>query len=121
MVVRSATADSRALGLSSASPAPILTTTLVMRGTCIIFWKSNALRRAGTTSLLYFSCILFILNTPRLVDQCLAIFADATSPILIPLHGHTRRFTAFRTNEHHIRNIDGSFELDAARVDVTTG
>src|SRR6266542_3101451 len=60
MIVKSETADSSDLGLSSASPIPTFTTTLSMRGTCIIFVRSNALCRAGTTSLLYFSCILFI-------------------------------------------------------------
>src|SRR5215204_5711829 len=59
-MVRSATAASRDFGLSNASPIPILITTFSTRGTCIIFLKSNALRKAGTTSLLYVSCILFI-------------------------------------------------------------
>src|SRR5690349_476427 len=121
MMVRSLTAASIALGLSMASPIPILTTTLVMRGTCIMFLKSNVLRRAGTTSLLYFSCILFIPNTPRLIDQRLTVFADTTSAIFIALDSHTGRFTAFRTDQHHVRDIDRSLELDAARVNVATG
>src|SRR5512138_286690 len=120
MVVRSDTAASSAFGLSSASPIPMLTTTLVMRGTCMIFLRSNALRRAGTTSLLYFSCILFITFTPRLIDQRLTIFAHAPSPIFIALNFHAGRLAALWTDQHHIRNIDLAFELDAARVDVTT-
>src|SRR5262245_37852344 len=118
MIVRSDTAASIALGLSIASPIPMFTTTLVIRGTCMMFLRSNALRRAGTTSLLYFSCILFITVTPRLIDQRLTVFTHATSPILITLHGNTRRLTAFRADQHHVRDIDLSFELDAARVNV---
>src|SRR5512147_3674 len=121
MVVRSDTAASSAFGLSSASPMPMLTTTLVMRGTCMIFLRSNALRRAGTTSLLYFSCILFITFTPRLIDQCLTIFAYATNPILITLNRNTSRLTALRADQHHVRNVDLSLELDTPRVDVATG
>src|SRR5512147_122130 len=100
MVVRSDTADSSALGLSSASPMPMFTTTLVTRGTCMIFLRSNALRRAGTTSLLYFSCILFITFTPRLIDQRFTVFADAPSPILIALNGNTSRLTALWADQH---------------------
>src|SRR5512140_2298148 len=123
MVVRSDTAASSALGLSSASPMPMFTTTLEMRGTCMIFLRSNALRRAGTTSLLYFSCILFITFTPRLIDQrfTIFIFAHAMSSILITLNGNTGWLTALRANQHHVRDVDLAFELDSARVDVTTG
>src|SRR5512146_3481621 len=99
MVVRSDTAASSAFGLSSASPMPMFTTTLVMRGTCMIFLRSNALRRAGTTSLLYFSCILFITFTPRLIDHNLTIFADAAGPILVTLHSDTGRLTALRADQ----------------------
>src|SRR5512132_515780 len=119
MVVKSETAASMALGLSMASPIPMLTTTLVMRGTCIMFLRSKALRRAGTTSLLYFSCILFIPFTPRLIDQRLTIFADATSSIVITLNGNTCWLTAFRADQHHVRDIDLAFELDAAWINVT--
>src|SRR5512143_2469548 len=113
MVVRSDTAASSALGLSSASPMPMFTTTLEMRGTCMIFLRSNALRRAGITSLLYFSCILFITFTPRLVDQRLTFFADATSPFLITLNFNTGWLTALRADQHHVRNVDWTLELNA--------
>src|SRR5689334_463440 len=99
----------------------MFTTTFVIRGTCIMFVRSNALRRAGTTSLLYFSCILFMAITPRLIDQRLTVFADATSPILIPLNRHTRGFTTFRADQHDIGDVDRAFELNSARVNVATG
>src|SRR5512138_1502727 len=121
MVVRSDTADSSALGLSRASPIPMLTTTLVMRGTCMTFVRSKALRRAGTTSLLYFSCILLITITPRLINQRITILAHAPSPILIPLNFDAGRLATLRANQHHIRDIDRSLELAAARVDIMTG
>src|SRR5215207_6997446 len=120
MIVRSETAASIDLGLSIASPIPIFTTTLVMRGTCIMFLRSNALRRAGTTSMLYFSCILFITITPRLINQRLTVFADSTRPIFIALNCNTCRLTAFRAYEHHIRDVDRSFELDPARINIAT-
>ena len=59
-------------------------------------------------------------NTPRLIDQRLAIFAYTTRPILIALHGDACWFTAFRADEHHVRDIDRSLKLDAPRVDVAT-
>jgi hypothetical protein len=70
---------------------------------------------------LYFSCILFIAITPRLIDQRLAIFADTTSPIFIALYGNARRFTALRADQHHVRDIDRALELDTTRVDIATG
>src|SRR6266498_579862 len=100
---------------------PMFTTTLVMRGTCMMFLRSNALRRAGTTSLLYFSCILFITITPRLIDQCLTIFAYTTSPIFITLDCHACRLTTFRTYQHHVRDVDCRLELNPARINVATG
>src|SRR6266511_6366764 len=118
MIVKSDTAASIDLGLSIASPMPMFTTTWVMRGTCMMFLRSNAFRRAGAASLLYFSCILFITITPRLIDQRLTLFAHTTSPILIPLNSHTRWLAAFWAHQHHVRDVDRTFELDSTRVDV---
>jgi len=50
MVRMSATADSSALGLSRASPTPMLTTILLTRGTCITLANWNSFINAGTTS-----------------------------------------------------------------------
>jgi hypothetical protein len=59
--------------------------------------------------------------TPRLIDQRLAVLANATSPIVIALNGHTGRLTTFRTYQHDVGDVDRSFELDTARVNVATG
>jgi hypothetical protein len=60
---------------------------------------------------------LFI--TPRLlINQSLAILADAVGAIIIALNPYTGWFAALGADQHHIRNIDRSLELDAARVDV---
>src|SRR5688500_20243956 len=101
-MVRSDTADSRALGLSIASPMPILTTTFSIRGTCIIFLKSNALRRAGTISVLYLSCILFIASHSALIDQRLAVFTNAARTVFIALDSNASRLTTFGADQHHI-------------------
>jgi hypothetical protein len=37
------------------------------------------------------------------------------------LHSNTGGFTAFWADQHHVRDIDLSLELDAARVEVATG
>src|SRR5690606_12617875 len=57
---RSFTAASKALGLSSASPTPMLTTTLVIFGICMTFFNPSSFCRAGANSFLYCSSSLFI-------------------------------------------------------------
>jgi hypothetical protein len=54
----------------------------------------------------------------RLVDHCLAVFANPVSAFFIALHIDACGLPTLRTNQHHVRDMDLSFELDAARVDL---
>jgi len=62
-----------------------------------------------------------LLITPRLINQSLTVFADPVNAVLVALHSNAGRLTALRANQHDIREVNRSLELDAARVDVATG
>src|SRR5450830_863552 len=78
MMVKSLSAASMALGLSKASPTPMLTTILEIFGVCITFFNPSSLKRAGAISLLYSSCSLFIsAHSPYFSDVFVAGLAAA--------------------------------------------
>jgi hypothetical protein len=62
-----------------------------------------------------------LLITPRLINKSLTVFADPVNAVLIALHGNAGWLTALRADQHYIRNVDCSLELDAAGVDIATG
>jgi hypothetical protein len=62
-----------------------------------------------------------LLITPRLINKSLTVFADPVDAVIVALHGNAGRLTALRANQHDIRDVNRSFELDAARVDVAAG
>jgi hypothetical protein len=47
-----------------------------------------------------------------LVNQRLAVFADAYSLTVLALNAYPGGFVALRANQHHVRNMDRTFELD---------
>jgi hypothetical protein len=51
-----------------------------------------------------------------LIDQCLAIFADAVRTVIIALNTYPARLITLWANKHNIRDIERCFELDAAWV-----
>src|SRR6185503_8597101 len=62
-----------------------------------------------------------LIITPQLIDQRLTVFTDATSTFIITLNSNTSGLTTFWANQHHVRDINRRFELDAARIEVATG
>jgi hypothetical protein len=51
-----------------------------------------------------------------LIDQCLTILADTVCTIIVALYTNAARFIALWANQHDIRDIKRSFELDPTRV-----
>src|SRR6185503_10043493 len=61
-----------------------------------------------------------LIITPQLIDQRLTVFTDPTSTFIIALNSNTSRLTTFWAHQHHVRDINRRFELDATRVEVAT-
>jgi len=51
-----------------------------------------------------------------LINQLLTTFANTVCANFIALNTNAYGFTAFRADQHHIRNVDRGFELNAARI-----
>src|SRR6266542_3101454 len=58
--------------------------------------------------------------TPRLINQRLTVFTHTARSVFVALDGNTCRLIAFRAYQHHIRDINGSLELDSTGVDIAT-
>src|SRR5512140_2862871 len=55
---------------------------------------------------------------PGIIDQLYAVLADAMGASLVPLNGNPGSFTTLRADQHHVRDVDRTFELNAAGVDL---
>jgi hypothetical protein len=56
----------------------------------------------------------------RLIDQRLALLANAVCAIIVALDTNTGRFTALWAYQHNVRDVERGLKLDAARVNRAT-
>src|SRR5208337_2970809 len=54
-----------------------------------------------------------------LINQLLAAFANSVRAGLIALNSNPYRLIAFRANQHHIRDINRPFKLNATGIDIS--
>jgi hypothetical protein len=54
-----------------------------------------------------------------LVNQRLALLADAVCAVIVALNTDASGFATFRTDQHNVRDVERGLKLDAARVDRT--
>src|SRR6185437_5565464 len=114
-------AASRILESVLASPQPMLTVTLTMRGACMGVVYPNRSTRAGRISSLYrvfsravvgeavaMACVV-------LVQSGAAALRDAQALAVLDLDSDPGRLAVLGIDQHHIRHVDRPFALDHAR------
>src|SRR6266568_1613034 len=115
-VATSRTAASSVLVSRTASPMPMLTTTLCSRGTCMTFPYSNSRLRAGNTSLVNRSRSRAATIPPPL-RQFAADLAEASlRPVVQEAESYPRRLATFVADQREICEPDRDFDIDDSRL-----
>src|ERR1700690_4210796 len=77
-----------------------------------------------TLGLLLFDNVLSFYSLSMLrssINQLFAVFTNAVRTSFIALNTNAHSLAALRANQHHIRNINRPFKLNAARIDLASG
>src|SRR5690606_1247761 len=113
--VSSATALSRTFLSATASPTPILSVILVMRGTSMIFASLSSSRSFGASSVRYRSCSLLISLSSGVLQWLAAGFEYAKPGAIFPqADPHPIRFSGGRVVNRDVGGVNGRLALQNA-------